>query len=59
MAFILTLFGNFSEAYFVLLYLYTFFYCQTGFNLDFYTDVEDLSYLQKLLAQDPRSAKYR
>ncbi|KAL8095601.1 GPN-loop GTPase QQT1-like [Apium graveolens] len=34
-------------------------YGKLGFNLDFYTDVEDLSYLQKLLAQDPRSAKYR
>ncbi|XP_017258308.1 GPN-loop GTPase QQT1 [Daucus carota subsp. sativus] len=34
-------------------------YGKLGFNLDFYTDVEDLSYLQNLLAQDPRSAKYR
>ncbi|PWA56479.1 P-loop containing nucleoside triphosphate hydrolases superfamily protein [Artemisia annua] len=30
-----------------------------AFNLDFYTDVEDLSYLQNHLDQDPRSAKYR
>jgi hypothetical protein len=31
----------------------------TAFNLEFYTDVEDLSYLQHHLDQDPRSAKYR
>jgi hypothetical protein len=30
-----------------------------AFNLNFYTDVEDLSYLQRHLDQDPRSAKYR
>ena len=30
-----------------------------AFNLDFYTDVEDLSYLQNHLDQDPRSSKYR
>lgn len=30
-----------------------------AFNLDFYTDVQDLSYLQNILDQDPRSAKYR
>lgn len=30
-----------------------------AFNLDFYTDVEDLSYLQNSLDQDPRSAKFR
>lgn len=30
-----------------------------AFNLDFYTDVQDLSYLQYHLEQDPRSAKYR
>jgi len=30
-----------------------------AFNLDFYTDVQDLSYLQHHLDQDPRSAKYR
>lgn len=30
-----------------------------AFNLDFYTDVQDLSYLQHHLEQDPRSAKYR
>ena len=31
----------------------------SAFNLDFYTDVQDLSYLQYHLDQDPRSAKYR
>jgi len=30
-----------------------------AFNLDFYTDVQDLSYLEHHLSQDPRSAKYR
>jgi hypothetical protein len=30
-----------------------------AFNLDFYTDVQDLSYLQEYLDRDPRSAKYR
>lgn len=30
-----------------------------AFNLDFYTDVQDLSYLQNEISQDPRSAKYR
>ncbi|KAI3889431.1 hypothetical protein MKX03_033885 [Papaver bracteatum] len=34
-------------------------YGKLAFNLDFYTDVEDLSYLQYHLDQDPRSAKYR
>ncbi|XP_073003418.1 GPN-loop GTPase QQT1 isoform X1 [Typha latifolia] len=33
-------------------------YGKLAFNLDFYTDVEDLSYLQRHLDQDPRSAKY-
>lgn len=35
------------------------FSCVAAFNLDFYTDVQDLSYLQHHLDQDPRSAKYR
>ncbi|KAK9217415.1 hypothetical protein WN943_006042 [Citrus x changshan-huyou] len=30
-----------------------------AFNLEYYTDVQDLSYLQHALGQDPRSAKYR
>ncbi|CAL5372742.1 unnamed protein product [Camellia sinensis] len=34
-------------------------YGKLAFNLEFYTDVEDLSYLQYHLDQDPRSAKYR
>uniref|UniRef100_A0A1J3EFV5 GPN-loop GTPase 2 n=1 Tax=Noccaea caerulescens TaxID=107243 RepID=A0A1J3EFV5_NOCCA len=34
-------------------------YGKLAFNLDFYTDVQDLSYLQHHLNQDPRSAKYR
>ncbi|XP_008452647.1 GPN-loop GTPase QQT1 isoform X2 [Cucumis melo] len=34
-------------------------YGRLAFNLDFYTDVQDLSYLQHHLDQDPRSAKYR
>ncbi|XP_050215016.1 GPN-loop GTPase QQT1 [Mercurialis annua] len=34
-------------------------YGKLAFNLDFYTDVQDLSYLQHQLDQDPRSAKYR
>nr|POF15131.1 gpn-loop gtpase 2 [Quercus suber] len=34
-------------------------YGKLAFNLDFYTDVEDLSYLQHHLDQDPRSVKYR
>jgi len=34
-------------------------YGNLAFNLDFYTDVQDLSYLQHHLEQDPRSAKYR
>ncbi|KAL6212366.1 hypothetical protein ACLB2K_017586 [Fragaria x ananassa] len=34
-------------------------YGKLAFNLDFYTDVEDLSYLQNSLDQDPRSAKFR
>lgn len=29
------------------------------FNLDFYTDVQDLTYLQHYLDQDPRASKYR
>ncbi|KAJ3675230.1 hypothetical protein LUZ60_004272 [Juncus effusus] len=32
---------------------------ELAFNLEYYTDVEDLSYLQQHLDQDPRSAKYR
>lgn len=36
-----------------------FFLMSAAFNLDFYTDVENLSYLQYSLDQDPRSAKYR
>ena len=45
---------------------YSMFYLNTkllkfvaAFNLEFYTDVQDLSYLQEYLDQDPRSAKYR
>ncbi|MBA0838553.1 hypothetical protein Goarm_004362, partial [Gossypium armourianum] len=34
-------------------------YGKLSFNLDFYTDVQDLSYLQHRLDQDPRSAKFR
>ncbi|CAL4887351.1 unnamed protein product [Urochloa decumbens] len=34
-------------------------YGNLAFNLEFYTDVQDLSYLQHHLEQDPRSAKYR
>jgi GTPase SAR1 family protein len=34
-------------------------YGKLAFNLDFYTDVQDLSYLEHHLSQDPRSAKYR
>lgn len=34
-------------------------YGKLAYNLDFYTDVQDLSYLQNLLDQDPRSSKYR
>ncbi|PKA57123.1 hypothetical protein AXF42_Ash002427 [Apostasia shenzhenica] len=34
-------------------------YGKLAYNLEFYTDVEDLSYLQYHLDQDPRSAKYR
>ncbi|KAE8695863.1 GPN-loop GTPase 2-like isoform X7 [Hibiscus syriacus] len=34
-------------------------YGNLAFNLDFYTNVQDLSYLQHHLDQDPRSAKYR
>ena len=33
--------------------------CLAAFNLEFYTDVQDLSYLQEYLDRDPRSAKYR
>uniref|UniRef100_A0A803M2M5 GPN-loop GTPase 2 n=1 Tax=Chenopodium quinoa TaxID=63459 RepID=A0A803M2M5_CHEQI len=34
-------------------------YGKLAFNLDFYTDAQDLSYLQYCLDQDPRAAKYR
>ncbi|KAJ6685994.1 GPN-LOOP GTPASE 2 [Salix purpurea] len=34
-------------------------YGKLAFNLHFYTDVQDLSYLQHHLDQDPRAAKYR
>ncbi|CAA7396736.1 unnamed protein product [Spirodela intermedia] len=34
-------------------------YGKLAFNLEYYTDVQDLSYLQYHLDQDPRSAKYR
>ncbi|BBN11693.1 GPN-loop GTPase [Marchantia polymorpha subsp. ruderalis] len=34
-------------------------YGQLAFNLDFYTDVQDLQYLQYHLSEDARSAKYR
>lgn len=34
-------------------------YGKLAFNLDFYTDVQDLSYLQFDLKQDPFSTKYR
>ncbi|KNA17340.1 hypothetical protein SOVF_080470 [Spinacia oleracea] len=34
-------------------------YGKLAFNLDFYTDAQDLSYLQHCLDQDPRAAKYR
>ncbi|KAL9255905.1 GPN-loop GTPase QQT1-like protein [Drosera capensis] len=34
-------------------------YGKLAFNLDFYTDFQELSYLQDALDQDPRSAKYR
>ncbi|PKU73195.1 hypothetical protein MA16_Dca019776 [Dendrobium catenatum] len=34
-------------------------YGKLAYNLEFYTDVEDLSYLQHHLDQDPRSSKYR
>jgi len=34
-------------------------YGKLAFNLDFYTDVQDLSYLQDYLNKDPRAAKYR
>ncbi|KAK3029786.1 hypothetical protein RJ639_038228, partial [Escallonia herrerae] len=34
-------------------------YGKLAFNLDFYTDVQDLSYIQHHLDQDPRSSKYR
>lgn len=33
-------------------------YGKLAFGLDFYTDVQDLSYLQQYLNQDPRSVKY-
>ena len=41
-----------------MLLIFTFWF-SADFNLDFYTDVQDLSYLQYHLGQDPRSAKYR
>ncbi|KAH7671076.1 GPN-loop GTPase protein [Dioscorea alata] len=34
-------------------------YGKLAFNLDFYTDVQDLSYLQYHLDQDPRGEKFR
>ncbi|CAH1421216.1 unnamed protein product [Lactuca virosa] len=34
-------------------------YGKLAFNLDFYMDVQDLSYLQHHVDQDPRSSKYR
>eukprot|EP00252_Welwitschia_mirabilis_P008096 TRINITY_DN19800_c0_g1_i1.p1 TRINITY_DN19800_c0_g1~~TRINITY_DN19800_c0_g1_i1.p1 ORF type:complete len:270 (-),score=55.60 TRINITY_DN19800_c0_g1_i1:76-783(-) len=34
-------------------------YGKLAFNLEFYTDVQDLTYLQQHLDQDPRSARYR
>ncbi|XWS25505.1 hypothetical protein CRYUN_Cryun27aG0074000 [Craigia yunnanensis] len=34
-------------------------YGKLAFNLDFYTDVQDLSYLQHHLDKDPHSSKYR
>ncbi|KAL8144022.1 hypothetical protein V2J09_017054 [Rumex salicifolius] len=34
-------------------------YGKLAFNLDFYTDAHDLSYLRNCLDQDPRAAKYR
>ncbi|KAJ8458354.1 hypothetical protein OPV22_031280 [Ensete ventricosum] len=34
-------------------------YGKLAYNLEFYTDVQDLSYLQRNLDQDPRSTKYR
>ncbi|KAG0481016.1 hypothetical protein HPP92_011874 [Vanilla planifolia] len=34
-------------------------YGKLPYNLEFFTDVEDLSYLQYHLDQDPRSSKYR
>lgn len=33
-------------------------YGDLPFNLDFYTEVQDLSYLQYELEKDPRSARY-
>ncbi|EHA8587443.1 hypothetical protein COCNU_scaffold002246G000010 [Cocos nucifera] len=33
-------------------------YGKLAYNLEFYTDVQDLTYLQNHLDQDPRSAKY-
>lgn len=33
-------------------------YGDLPFNLDFYTDVQDLSYLQYELEKDPRSGKF-
>eukprot|EP00897_Mesotaenium_endlicherianum_P004597 jgi/Mesen1/4165/ME000219S03297 len=34
-------------------------YGRLAFGLDYYTDVQDLSYLQRHLNKDPRNAKYR
>ncbi|KAL2894980.1 GPN-loop GTPase QQT1 [Bienertia sinuspersici] len=34
-------------------------YGKLAFNLDYYTDAQDLSYLQRCLEQDPRAARYR
>ena len=41
-------------------FVYSFYhFIVAAFNLDFYTDVQDLSYLQNSLDKDPHSAKYR
>ncbi|GAY67772.1 hypothetical protein CUMW_259140, partial [Citrus unshiu] len=34
-------------------------HAKLSFNLEYYTDVQDLSYLQQALGQDPHSAKHR
>lgn len=33
--------------------------CDADFNLDFYTEVQDLSYLIRAMGSDPFSVKYR